>query len=168
MGRMHIKQDERNKNEREGGCAQVEGRLKREEANERHRPGDRGGPANIKRRREQRGVTHGEHLRVCDLHLRHWASRASKWEEQSRPQQACQPLMFSHRSTGYPMQLWCTLLRVTKSKDLSFPACTANTCDLTSSLTSNSYADDDGQNMARTQESVWERLKQENLLIISM
>lgn len=65
-------------NEREGDCAQVEGSLKWEEANERHRLGDRGGPANIKRRREQRGVTHGEHLRVCDLHLRHRASRASK------------------------------------------------------------------------------------------
>lgn len=63
----------------------------------------------IKRTWKQR-VIRGEHLRVCYLHLRHRASRTSKWGEQRQPQQACRPLMFSHHSDGHHEQLWCTLL----------------------------------------------------------
>lgn len=62
-----------------------------------------------KRRRAQRGKC-GEHVQVCYSHLHHTASSLSKWEEQRRPQQACQPLMFSHHSDGHPKQQWCALL----------------------------------------------------------
>lgn len=62
-----------------------------------------------KRRRAQRGKC-GEHVQVCYSHLHHTASSLSKWEEQRLPQQACQPLMFSHHSDGHPKQQWCALL----------------------------------------------------------
>lgn len=41
------------------------------------------------------------------------ASRVSKWEEQSRPQQACPPPMFSLHSDGHSEQLQCTSLWAT-------------------------------------------------------
>lgn len=77
----------------------------------RHRPSgiERADKWCIKRMRKQRGIR-SEHLQVCYLHLRHRASRTSKWEEQSRPQQACQPLMFSHHTDGHHEQLWCARL----------------------------------------------------------
>lgn len=62
-----------------------------------------------KLKRAQRGKC-GEHVQVCYSHLHHTASSLSKWEEQRRPQQACQPLMFSHHSDGHPKQQWCALL----------------------------------------------------------
>lgn len=108
------KPDERNYLEREKDDVLVGGQPKMNwvgEVNERYSDSDEsrhrlsGTERAVKwcrkRTPKQRGMR-GEHLRVCYLHLRHRASTTSKWEEQSRPQQARQPLMFSHHTNGHP------------------------------------------------------------------